>query len=101
MKRQAALLGLCASVVGFGATFMLSRHDQREPIFRGRTITDWLTGQDYYANKEQVSEAVVSSGEKAIPALKKLLHSGNGIERLTLQKAPARFWNRSPLKQWR
>jgi len=104
MPKNRPAIGLCAvgaAALILAAALLLGRRNDPGPLFEGRTVTSWITAGDYYWNKKQVSEAVLASGERAVPTLRHLLRSGTPIERLILQKAPPRLWNRRPLSDWR
>src|ERR1041385_8986161 len=94
------MMSVCAAVSLVVIAFMLSRYVTPEPIFEGRTLTELLTGKDYGRNQAQVSQAILASGDKAVPLLRRLLGSGNKIKRTILRRAPAWFWNRPPMRQW-
>jgi hypothetical protein len=70
---------------------------KREPTFGGRTVTQWLASRDFETNRAAVTVAVLGLGERSVPALRRMLHSGAKWNRLWLAKAPRWLYRRLPV----
>ena len=77
----------------------ITHRDRRppEPVFSGRSVTAWLTSSDYATNRAAVSMAVLALGESALPALRRMLRSGNKPERIWFARAPRWLYHRLPI----
>lgn len=99
MKRYC--LVTVALLVGGAGLFLMSarlgNRRQAEPTFCGRHVTQWLTSRDFETNRPAVSLAVLAFGEKAVPTLKRMLHSGNKMERIWFRLAPRSWYRRFPV----
>jgi hypothetical protein len=88
--------GVCAAAL---ACLALKRPAPRppEPIFAGKTITQWLTSKDYQTNQAAVKLAVFALREKSVPALSRMLHSGAQWQRVYVAHAPLWLYRKLPI----
>ena len=77
-----AVAGMCSGLL------WLSFRAPPEPTYEGRTLSEWLLSSDYDTARHRVEFAILSMGETAVPALKRLLRSGSKFERTAYARAP-------------
>jgi hypothetical protein len=65
-------------------------------MFCGRTVRQWLASKDYETNRVAVSLAIAAFGDRSVPALRRMLHSGTRWERVWFAKAPRWLYRRLP-----
>jgi HEAT repeat protein len=94
--RLIAIAVLLAAAVVAAISTRLHARPAPEPTFAGRTVTQWLFADDYRTNRAAVTTAVVALGEGAVPALRRMLHSGTRLERLWFACAPNWLCRRLP-----
>jgi hypothetical protein len=87
---------ICGAALAAICMIMANRH-KPEPMFSGRTITQWLAGRDFETNRAAVIVAVLALGEISVPALRRMLHSGTKSERMWFAKAPRWLYRRLPV----
>jgi hypothetical protein len=91
----AVALLLCAAGLAVLSLGQGKRHEP-EPVFCGRSVTEWLANADFETNRPAVTLAMVALGEKAVPTLRHMLHSGNKLQRGWFTLAPRWLYLRLP-----
>jgi len=91
-----ALIGALALLLAVLGTMLASRH-KPEPVFCGRSVTQWLRSGDYETNRAAVSLAVIAIGKGAVPTLRKMLHAGTKWDRMWFAKAPRSLYRAIPI----
>jgi HEAT repeat protein len=86
------LCGAAVAVLGI----KLANPRKPEPVFCGRTVTQWLYSKDYQTNRAAVKLAVAALGDKSVPALRRMLRSGAKWERVWFAKAPRWLYRMLP-----
>ena len=68
-----------------------------EPIYSGRTLKQWLISNDFETNNAAVTLVILEMGEKSLPTLREMLHSGTKLDRAWFAKAPERLYQHLPI----
>jgi hypothetical protein len=68
-----------------------------EPIYEGRTLTEWLSSPESQSAPHKVDFVILYHGDECVPVLKRILLSRSRLERSAYQAAPLwvkRWWTR-------